>query len=230
MRLVIWNCRQGGEHDEHLAELVPDVAILPEWGRLPMRAPASASSFLEFGETGELGLAVAGFGEWVVSPAAVPLISGCVIGAVEVAGPDPFRLVAVWSCLSSEPKVNPLMEALDAWSDWLEDGPVIVAGDFNTGGSWDVRTGPMSHFSIVDRLEAMGLRSAYHAVRSTAQGVDEETTLWHSGGGTYMVDHAFTPTSWPILQVVVGSEDPWRRRSDHAPLVIEVETSSPLAG
>jgi hypothetical protein len=27
----------------------------------------------------------------------------------------------------------------------------VVAGDFNTGGGWaDIRTGPMSHFPIVD--------------------------------------------------------------------------------
>jgi hypothetical protein len=32
VQIVTWNCRQGGAHDEHLAGLAPDVAILPEWG------------------------------------------------------------------------------------------------------------------------------------------------------------------------------------------------------
>jgi len=85
-------------------------------------------------------------------------------------------------------------------------------------------TGPMSHFPIVDRLGALGLRSAYHADRGTEQGVREETTLWHTGGGSYMVDHIFTPSSWPISAVTVGNATPWRQRSDHAPLIVDLET------
>jgi endonuclease/exonuclease/phosphatase family metal-dependent hydrolase len=81
----------------------------------------------------------------------------------------------------------------------------------------------MSHFPIVERLEAMGLHSAYHAARSIQLGVGEEPTLWHTGGGTYTVDHVFTPSIWPILAVTVGGDDPWRQRSDHAPVVVEVE-------
>ncbi len=136
MRIVSWNCRKGGVHDEHLAELAPDIAILPEWGRLPILGPATASSFAEFGETGKFGLGVAAFGDWMVAKADVPAISGGVIGAVKVAGPKPFALVAVWSYLSGRPKVNPVIEALEAWADWLAGGAVVVAGDFNTGGGW----------------------------------------------------------------------------------------------
>lgn len=224
MRIVSWNCRLGGEHDGHLTELAPDIAVISEWGRLPHPAPASASSFVEFGEVGEFGLGVAGFGEWHVSRAVVPGITGGVIGAVEVRGPVECNLVAVWSCLSGRPKENPLVEAVKCWSEWLARRPIIVAGDFNTGGSWaDIRTGPMSHFPIIDRLRGLGLHSAYHAARGVEQGVGEEPTLWHSNGKTYMVDHVFTPTGWPILSVEVGSEDPWRQRSDHAPLVVELD-------
>lgn len=224
MRIVTWNCRKGGAHDEHLAELAPDVAVLPEWGRLPLTAPVSASSFVAFGEEAKFGLGVAAFGDWRVSRADVPPITGVVIGAVEVSGPSPYNLVAVWSYLSGRPKVNPVLEAIHARSDWLDERPVVVAGDFNTGGGWaDIRKGPMSHFPIVDRLHTMGLRSAYHVDRSVEQGVGEDPTLWHTGGGSFMVDHVFTPSTWPIVAVTVGGEDPWRQRSDHAPLAVELE-------
>jgi hypothetical protein len=228
VKIVSWNCRRGGEHDRHLDELAPDVAVLPEWGWLPMRAPASASAFVEFGETGKLGLAVAAFGPWSVAKAHVEPISGTVIGAVDISGPTPFHLIAVWSYLSGGPKLNPVIEALDTWASWIGDGPLVVAGDFNTGGGWkDILKGPMSHFPIVKRLESLGLHSAYHVDRSTEQGTGEETTLWHSRGGEFMVDHVFTPTNWPKPVVTIGPADPWRTRSDHAPVSVDIGLPDP---
>ena len=154
----------------------------------------------------------------------LPKIDGVVIGGVEVCGPVPFNLIAVWSYLSGSPRQNPVIEALDAWRDWTESAPLVVAGDFNTGGHWqELQTGPKSHFPIVERLEAQGLRSAYHTYRRTDQGLSEEPTLWHSSGGSFMVDHIFTPAPWPVVSVWVGGEDPWRQRSDHAPIVAEVQ-------
>jgi hypothetical protein len=223
VRVVSWNSRRSKGRDTRLAELAPDVAVLPEWAKVPMVGPATASSFVEFGAMAKVGLGVSAFGDWVVSLADVPPISGGVIGAVDVDGPLPFALVAVWSYLSGKPKVNPVIEALDAWGDWLADRAVIVAGDFNTGGGWTgIRSGPMSHFPIVERLHAMGLQSAYHSDRGLEQGVTEQPTFWSSRGVSYMIDHVFTPTTWPVMTVTVGSEDPWRHRSDHAPVVVDL--------
>lgn len=100
----------------------------------------------------------------------------------------------------------------------------MVAGDLNTGGVWkDIRTGPMSHFPIVERLGELGLQSVYHVARCVDQGVDEEPTHWNNKTGPCMIDHVFTPTLWPILTVTVGPEGPWHQRSDHAPLIVEVD-------
>ena len=226
MRLVTWNvARRGASSALPLAELEPDVVVLPEWGRLPMSAPDGFTSLVEFGKVGEFGLAVAARGEWSVTRASLPAITGEVIGGVEVDGPSPFRLVAVWSCFSGKPKpaFNPVTEAITSWSDWLTGWPVVVAGDFNTGGWWqEIRDGSMSHFPIVDQLDAIGMHSAYHVARGIGQGVDEEPTHWHSRGGRYMIDHVFTPRNWQINSVVVGAEEQWRERSDHAPVVVDV--------
>ena len=223
MRLGTWNTAGRSSAQEFLAELRLDIAVLPEWGQLPMRPLESASSFIEFGEVGKRGMAVAAWGDWSVSSPALPAIDGVVIGGVDVDGPVPFHLLAVWAYLSGNPKTNPVIEALDAWRDWASAKPLVVAGDFNTGGWWqEIRTGPMSHFPIVERLADLGLQSAYHADRGADQGVDEEPTHWHSRGGAFMIDHIFTPTDWPIGSVTVGSDEPWRERSDHAPLVVDI--------
>jgi len=184
---------------------------------------ASDPKLVAFGQAGEFGLGVAAFGEWAVSAADVLPISGAVIGAVEVQGPTPFKLVAVWACLSGRPTINPLVETLDAWPDWLAVGPIVVAGDFNTGGAWkDIPSGPMSHFPIVERLNEM-LHSAYHTDQAVEQGESEEPTHWNNRGGPCMIDHVFTPKDWGIFSVKVGQEALWRRRSDHAPLAVELE-------
>jgi len=223
MRIVTWNCRLGGAHDELVAELAPDVAVISEWGRLPDER-ASDPKFVAFGEAGEFGLGVAAFGEWAVSAADVLPISGAVIGAVEVQGPTPFKVVAVWACLSGRPRINPLVEALDAWTDWLAVGPIVVAGDFNTGGAWkDIPSGP--DVALPDRRapHEIGLHSAYHTDRGVEQGESEEPTHWNNRGGPCMIDHVFTPKDWRIFSVKVGQEALWRRRSDHAPLAIDLE-------
>jgi hypothetical protein len=223
MRIGTWNTADRTAARVHLADLNLDIAVLPEWGKVPMQFPESADTSVEFGVVGKRGLAVAAWGEWSVSAPELPAIDGVVIGGVEVDGPVPFHLLAVWSYLSDNPKTNPVIEALDAWGTWASEKPLVVAGDFNTGGWWqEIRTGPMSHFPIVEKLADLGLRSAYHADRGTDQGVEEEPTHWHSNGGAFMIDHIFTPVDWPIGSVTVGGEDPWRERSDHAPVIVDI--------
>lgn len=226
MRLGTWNTANRRIAREHLAELALDLAVLPEWGTVPMDPPEDADSFVEFGVRGKKGLAVAAWGDWSLNAAELPGITGAVVGGVDVSGPVPFHLLAVWSHLSGSPRTNPVIEALNSWEDWVSEKPLIVAGDFNTGGFWQkLRTGPKSHFPIVDRLADLGLHSAYHAHRDVDQGGDEEPTHWHSRGGAFMIDHIFSPTDWQIASFVVGCEDPWRQRSDHAPLVLETVPS-----
>ena len=226
MRIGTWNTAGRSSESEVLADLHLDIAVLPEWGSVPMQLPESANSSVGFGVAGKRGLAVAAWGEWSVSAPALSAIDGVVIGGVDVDGPVPFHLLAVGAYLSDNPQTNPVTEALDAWGEWASEKPLVVAGDFNTGGSWgEIRTGPMSHFPIVEELAARGLHSAYHIDRGRDQGVDEEPTHWHSRGGKFMIDHIFTPTGWPIDSVTVGSEEPWRQRSDHAPMVVDITPS-----
>jgi hypothetical protein len=223
MRLGTWNTAGWSSAHEFLDDLRLDIAVLPEWGEVPMQLPQSANTSVEFGVVDTRGLAVAAWGDWSVSAPELPTIDGVVIGGVDVDGPVPFHLLAVWAYLSDNPKTHPIIEALDAWDDWASEKPVVVAGDFNTGGSWQKkRTGPMSHFPIVEQLADRGLQSAYHVDRGADQGVDEEPTHWHSNGGEFMIDHIFTPTDWPISSVTVGNEEPWGQRSDHAPIVVDI--------
>lgn len=227
MRLVTWNANNRGRTtgSDSLTEIATDVAVLPEWSQLPMPRPIGASSFVEFGRSAKKGLAVASWGDWSVSAADVQEIDGVVLGAVDIAGPTPFKMIAVWTYLSGTPTVNPLTEALGAWRDWI-GSPLVVAGDFNTGCSWrDLTVGPMSHFPLVEQLDELGLHSAYHVANGVEQGIDEAPTHWHNSGRNCMIDHVFTPKDWQLASVAVGDEATWSSRSDHAPVIVDIDLS-----
>lgn len=226
MRLVTWNTAHRDRKTQlaYLALLHPDVAVLPEFGWHPVAGPVgdqASYSFVSLGAEGELGVSVAAWGPWSVRTAEVGPLDGGVMGAVDVEGPLAFRLIAAWPYLSKRLPVNPIVEAVDKWSAWLKGYPVVVAGDFNTGGAWVKKEPWKDHRLVVAALEGIGLRSAYHAHRDTAPGKDEVPTHWHNRYGPFHIDHVFAPVSWPIRDVSVGPADPWQSRSDHAPVLVD---------
>lgn len=226
MRIVSWNTRANSVGD-HLVGLRPDVAVLPEWGKLPLATPKDSSSSAQFGEVGKRGLGVAAWREWSVSEADVqPLPSG-VIGAVDVAGPTNFKLIAAWPYLSEPLSTNPVTQALQLWADWVADGPLVVAGDFNTGSAWTGYPNYKDHPPIVAQLEEVGLRSAYHDFHGVKQGVDEATTYVSSRWKSHhMIDHIFVPINWTITGFEIGDVNPWLDRSDHMPLIADLEPNT----
>jgi endonuclease/exonuclease/phosphatase family metal-dependent hydrolase len=132
-----------------------------------------------------------------------------------------FRLIAAWPYLSERLEQNPIVEAVDKWSDWLKGHDVVVAGDFNTGGRWVKSEPSLDHRLVVDALGGIGLRSAYHTYWYVVPGVGELPTHWNSRYGPLHIDHVLAPDSWPIRDVQVGPPDPWKARSDHAPVLVD---------
>ena len=186
VRVVTWNCQGDGIGKlSHLAPLRPDIAVIPEQGSHPTRPPAPSplltagpNSFISFGVDGARGISVASWGAWELTRADVPPIAGQVIGAVNVTGPDDVALLAVWACLSGGVKINPVIEAIDTWGEWLAGKAVIAAGDFNSGHFWDDKrtVNGGDHRPLVAALERIGLRTRPHVTRS--QHMTERLTLF----------------------------------------------------
>jgi len=119
VRIAAWNCRTEGS--SKLAKLVeayqPDVVVMPEWGDQPLVAAPGEPSMIGFGARGVRGLAVVGLRGHSVTAADVDPAPWPTVGAIDVAGPQPIRLVAVWANFDPEPTENPVVAALKAWSD-----------------------------------------------------------------------------------------------------------------
>src|SRR5690242_2076381 len=102
MRLTTWNCK-GGFDRKHaaVAALAPDVLVLPECGRLRavsnVLGAAPVRSFEWVGENHQKGLGVISYGEYSVKvhPAYDPELRW--ILPLQVSGPVPFLLLAVWT-------------------------------------------------------------------------------------------------------------------------------------
>lgn len=243
MRLVVWNCNAGSlaRKLDALRALEPDVAVVPE-------CPSSINdtALPLFGDTravwigrGRRGLAVLGFGAW--SPA---LDSGYDdrlewIAPVHIDGPTPFFLLGVWAFNHRAAVTHPdrperwqVQQSLDVYAPQLAVGPTVVAGDFNHNVNWDQPRGkkqPGNHAIAVERLESLGLVSAYHGHRSVAHGAEPDPTLYwrdrRADGPTYHIDYCFVPASWHVTNVEVGTHAEWvgSRLSDHVPVVVDVD-------
>jgi len=226
VRLATWNCCKDGatKLPVLLAESHPDIAVLPEFGSHPAVAPQGLECvLLSAGVPGERGLAVAAFGDWTISVADLTGPFPPTLLPVEVAGPRPFRLLAVWANLSPARAAHPVVEFAEAHQEWFE-GPVVVAGDFNTGGVWHGLRPGLDHYTVVAALEKLGLCSGYHHDRGVEQGKEPEPTFWmyRKEDRPHHLDHVFVPVSWPIASVTVGGFDQWSQYSDHAPMVADI--------
>jgi exodeoxyribonuclease-3 len=236
MRIIIWNCNMA-LHDKykHLLALKPDVAIIPECANVDLirkKAPDFVhSSSIWVGDNCHKGLGVFAFGAYKAELSAIYDGRFPHVSPIRIDGPTKFNLLAVWACHahanSYEARQGPLMRALRAYGEFLDDGPTVVAGDFNDNVLWDK---PQKHGTNVRALTAFGLRSAYHQSRDVNQGQEPEPTIfWRNrkiDGPRYHIDYCFVPESWinEDLAVDVGHFQDWVGigLSDHVPMVVDV--------
>jgi exodeoxyribonuclease III len=244
MRIVIWNCNMA-LHDkyEHLLALAPDIAVVPECANIDLvhekAQDFAPNSSIWIGDNRHKGLGVFTFGAYRAEQSAIYQGEFPHILPVRIDGPMPFNLLAVWACHahanSYEARQGPLMRAMSAYREFIQDGPTVVAGDFNDNVLWDKPKKIDNHSINVSALAASGLRSAYHQSRGVGQGLEPEPTIyWRNrkiDGPSYHIDYCFVPDRWinEDLDVRVGHFRDWVGigLSDHVPLVVEINPFFP---
>jgi hypothetical protein len=169
-----------------LQTLKPDIAVIPESAN-PERLRAKADAFADadivwVGDNPDKGLSVLGFNGYSVALDANhdPAIRH--LAPVRVTGPASFNLLAVWAINTaaqgwSGKRLAPFLTAIDRYKRFLQDGPLVVAGDFNNHVMWDKPGRPNNHANAVAVLSGHGLVSAYHAHRCISYGDETDTTL-----------------------------------------------------
>ncbi|MBI2479928.1 MAG: endonuclease/exonuclease/phosphatase family protein [Planctomycetia bacterium] len=230
MRLITWNCHHGN-CDERAAELdilVPDIdiVVLQECKQPEI---VDSDRIQWFGELPDKGVAVIARGKYHLERASVdPTLTHSVF-PVHVRGSASFNLLAIHAW-----KRPTYVEAIDrgvtTYSDFLRSGTSLMAGDFNSHRRFDKKYPKLNHSMLVDRLgREFGLTSAYHSFRDG----DEEPTYYHHWNDTkpFHLDYCFVPTAMVrhISEVKVAKFDDWRKRSDHHPVVVDIDLVTALA-
>lgn len=239
MRIVTWNCRSAFDKKASaLFGLRPDLAVVPESGSQPDLAAAMRSGspvgHAWVGDIPSKGLGVfrpGGALRMAQGPAEGGAVGRWSVACEsEVAG-SPIGLLAVWTVPLKPSKGSGYLAAatdiLRRHTAWLKSRPTIIAGDFNASGQSDPRT--MASF-VRSMSEELGLVSAYHAFTGEAVGEERAPTLWWRGKreAGFHCDFVFVPATWRIHDVRVGGYDDWGapalvHRSDHAPVIVDVE-------
>lgn len=138
-----------------------------------------------------------------------------------------FTLFAVWA---NNPKdrdghyITQVWKAMHHYDHLLLNTKTMLIGDFNSNTIWDRPRRAGNHSTVVEKLEAKGIFSAYHKFLRQTQGQEQHPTLfmYRHPDKPYHLDYCFASTDFmdKISDVEVGSHRDWSQYSDHTPLFV----------
>lgn len=138
-----------------------------------------------------------------------------------------FQVAAVWTAKTDSPKAafRQAHEGIDRHKAWILRCPTMIMGDFNANASFQG-----THWKeLMDRIESLGLVSAYHHFFNEAFGAETRPTYFHrskqgAGSRDPQLDYCFVPSSWASHtdSVKVGAYQDWQGVSDHVPLIVDI--------
>jgi hypothetical protein len=236
MRIVSWNaCMKFREKVGFLAPLDADIVIVAEAEDLTRLAPADLSAWPHRQWVGDIPHK----GLLVMSKPAYPLsilpnydhalryILPLAVGGL---GTD-LKLLAAWT--QRDRKGHHTVDLSVAIDRYLQDssGQAIVMGDLNSNAAWDaLHRRAVTHTQVVDQLAGMDMVSVYHYLTGEAQA--SETIKTHAfrrdPENLFHIDYCFASRGLlgPDSRVMIPPVDEWVARSDHGPLVVDLQRPS----
>ncbi|MEO6348612.1 MAG: endonuclease/exonuclease/phosphatase family protein [Aquaticitalea sp.] len=140
-----------------------------------------------------------------------------------------FTLLAIWcqKPANNDNYGSHTWNALNHYSDVLNNEKLIIAGDFNSNSFWDKPNRESNHSNIVNKLKDKGIESTYHFFHNESQGKETRPTLFmHKKiDRPYHIDYCFASNFFieRLKNVTIGSYADWTKLSDHKPIICEFE-------
>jgi endonuclease/exonuclease/phosphatase family metal-dependent hydrolase len=230
MRIATWNCKMGFKKKaDAFFSLMPDIAVVPECSEVSVVCLREQGyRTLWFGSNPRKGLGVICSNEWEIRAIQPPEQEWIV--PIEVKGPTPFTLIAVWACRMGTRKadcyVGLVYRALKSHPEFFAHRDVVIAGDLNSNRIWDDERAVGNHSAVVALLREHGLVSGYHQHFNEAHGEEKQPTFYlhHHLQRAYHLDYIFVPQRWVsrLSSVAVGEYSRWSHWSDHCPMVVDL--------
>ena len=133
-----------------------------------------------------------------------------------------YTLLSIWTKAPSDGSQNyqkTIFEALDYYDF---NTPIILAGDFNTGGNK----------KNIHRYEELKTRLEKYGLKNCAENTDceYEPTSFHDKTNDYFTnDFCFIPKSFNVYEFYVekmNNQKRWRNLSDHCPIIADFGEST----
>lgn len=230
MRLCTWNCCSGplDKKRSALNELSADVAVIPESPKLVTESERERW----FGDNSRKGLAILAAPGFELVPIDVGGTLPRYVVPMQVRGPRPFLLLAVWAQNDGVNKyVRGVIRAIELCDGIVRSQPTVALGDFNSNSIWDHKHPKgRNHTALVERLDSLGLVSAYHTYQGESHGAETRPTFfeYRHEHRPYHIDFCFIPKSWSafVQNVTVGPFADWSPLSDHVPLIVDIDNEA----
>ena len=237
MKIVTWNCGRGfAKKAERIFSGSPDIAVIQECSKKSTEVHGFEGYSGQWvgGVNLNIGMGVFHKSGWNLRPLVKTKESDPKwIVPFEVTGPENFTLIAVWACEvkgnKRESYVGQIHRALREHPGWFENGPIVIAGDFNSNAIFDRGRRGWNHTSMVGELKKFGLASAYHSLNKQEHGSEKEHTFYlnYKLEKPFHLDYIFAPEIWrERMRLEVGSHSDWLSLSDHCPLIMEISPAS----
>ena len=211
----------------------PDIMIIPECESLDkIEAPQISDSYW-IGDNVSKGLGVFTFNDFKIDlydkyTNRYKYILPLVISKNDVS----YNLIAVWTKKVEEKKKNhinyirQLHLALKEYESFINDGNVIIAGDFNSNLIWEKTGVDQNHQDVLDMLHNKNIHSSYHHFYREEQGKETKGTYfhYHKEERPFHIDFCFLSKNIlnDIKNVEIGKFKDWIHLSDHVPLIVDV--------
>ena len=216
---------------EKLLQFDADIMVIQECSRNFTKEIGGAEGWSSawFGKNANKGLGVIVRAPWNIRESNA--MKAKWIAQLMIDGPAPLELYPVWACVGSrraEAYIGQVHRLLDTIERKSPSARTIVLGDFNSNSIWDHQHRIKSHSDAVERFRKLGFKSAYHEYFRGAQGAERHPTYWHTKNRSkpFHIDYVFLSGEFlpKLKRVTVGRSNQWLSFSDHAPVMVELDT------
>lgn len=236
MRIITWNC-QGAFRKKADAILTysPDILVVQECEHPDKLLLGSTNKqptdFLWFGDNQHKGLGIFSYSEYRFRLLDCHNPDFKIIVPISVTrGQFDFNLFAIWANNPQDPDhryIDQVWKAINHYDGLLDNGSSILTGDFNSNKIWDRKHREGNHSAVVDRLADKKIYSIYHKQFNQEQGKEEHPTFFLQRKITkpYHIDYCFASADLynRLQNIVIGTYDSWIMKSDHVPVIIEID-------